>query len=82
MAHGKEAACSAVHPGVVDPGSISGLGRSPGGNGNPPQYIFPGEPNGQRSLVRYGPWGRKELDTSEQLTHSFALYHCHYQNYH
>ena len=31
---GKESACN-----VGDPGSIPGLGRSPGeGNGNPPQY--------------------------------------------
>ena len=24
--------------------------------------------HGQRSLVDYGPWGRKELDTTEQLS--------------
>ena len=39
---------------VGDPGSIPGLGRSPGeGNGTPLQYSW-------RSLVGYGPWGYKE----------------------
>ena len=27
--------------------------------------ILPGESHGQRSLVGYSPWGRKELDTTE-----------------
>ena len=30
--------------------------------------FLPGEFHGQRSLVGYSPWGRKELDTTEQLT--------------
>ena len=29
--------------------------------------ILPGESHGQRSLVGYSPWGRKESDTTEQL---------------
>ena len=38
---------------------------SPGeGHGSPLQY-FCAESHGQRSLVGYGPWGRKELDTTE-----------------
>ena len=42
----QESACSAG-----DPGSIPGLGRSPGGgNGNPLQYSCLGNPSGQRSL--------------------------------
>ena len=65
---GKESACSAG-----DPGSISGLGRSPGeGNGNPLQYSCLENPHGQRSLVGYSPWGCKESDTTERL--STALY--------
>ena len=53
---GKESACN-----VGDPGSIPGLGRSPGeGNGYPLQkngYPFlPGKFHGQRSLVGYSPW--------------------------
>ena len=50
-----------------DPGSIPGSGRSHGeGNGNPFQY-YCGKSNGQRSLVGYSPWGRKESDMTEQL---------------
>ena len=47
-----------------DPGSVAGLGRSPGeGNGNPLQYSFlPGESHGQWSLVGYSPYGCEELD--------------------
>ena len=39
------------------------------GNGNPLQFL-PGESHGQRSLVGYSPWGHKELDMTEQLTHT------------
>ena len=45
-------------------GSIPSLGRSPGeGNGYP--LRLPGEFRGQRSLVGYRPWGRRELCTTE-----------------
>ena len=37
------------------------------GNGNPLQYFLPGKFHGQRSLVGYSPWSRKELDMTEQL---------------
>ena len=30
--------------------------------------FFPGESQGQRSLVGYSPWGCKELDRTERLT--------------
>jgi len=44
---------------------VQGWGRSSGEwNGN--QFIFlPGEFHGQRNLVGYSPWGRKESDTTE-----------------
>ena len=29
--------------------------------------LLPGKSHGQRSLVGYSPWGRKELDTTERL---------------
>ena len=29
--------------------------------------LLPGKSHGQRSLVGYSPWGRKESDTTEQL---------------
>ena len=51
-----------------DMGSIPGLGRSPGvGNGNTLQYSCLEESHGQRSLVGYSLWGRKESDTTERL---------------
>ena len=31
-------------------------------------YILPEESHGQRSLVGYSPWGRKELDMTERPT--------------
>ena len=46
-----------------DMGSIPGSGRSPGeGNGNPLQYSCLENPQGEKSLVGYSPWGRKERD--------------------
>ena len=61
---GKESAYN-----VRDLGSIPGLGRSPrGGHGNPLQYSCLENPHGQRSLVGYSPWGRKESDMTEQLS--------------
>ena len=60
---GKESACNAG-----DPGSIPGLGRSPGGgHGNPLQYSFLENPHGQRSLAGYS-HGITESDTTEQLS--------------
>ena len=34
--------------------------------------FLPGEFHGQRSLADYSPWGHKELDTIEQLTHKIV----------
>ena len=69
---GSDGKASAYNAG--DPGSIPGLGRSSGeGNGNPLQYFclenlqYPCLENGQRSVVGYSPWGRKESDTTEWL---------------
>ena len=51
---------------VRDSGLIPGSGRSPGGgHGNPLQNSCLENPRGQRSLVGYSPWGRKELETTE-----------------
>ena len=64
VSDGKESTCNAG-----DLGSIPGLGRSPGeGNGYPLQYSCLENPHGQRSLAGYGPWGREESDTTEQLS--------------
>ena len=65
---GKASACNAGDP---DPGSIPGLGRSPGeGNGNPLWYFclenpMDGEACRLQSKVGYSLWGHKELDTIE-----------------
>ena len=49
-----------------DLGSISGLGGSPGGgNGRSLQDSCLENPM-DRSLVGYSPWGRKDLDMTEQ----------------
>ena len=54
---------------VEDLGLIPGSGRSPReGNGNPLQYWC------LENSVGYNPWGRKELDTTEQL-------HFHFLNF-
>ena len=36
----------------------------------PTPVFLPRESHGQRSLVEYSPWGCKELDTTEQPTHT------------
>ena len=62
---GKESACSAE-----DLGSIPGSGRSLEKEMATTPVFLPGEFHGQRSLVGYSPWGHKESDTTEQLTHT------------
>ena len=48
-----------------DAGSILGQ-EDPLEEGMAPHSIFlPAEPHGQRSLVGYSPWGRKESDMTE-----------------
>ena len=61
---GKQSACNAG-----DLGSILGPERSPGGgHGNPLWYSYLENPHGQRSLVGYSPWHRKDLDMTERLS--------------
>ena len=51
-----------------DPHLLPGSGRSPGeGNGCP--VSLPGQSQAQRRLAGYSPWGRKESDRTERLTH-------------
>ena len=67
---GSEGKVSAYNAG--DPGSIPGLGRSPGeGNGKHTPVFLPGKSHALRSLVGYSPWGRKESDTTEWLHFHF-----------
>ena len=45
------------------------VGKTPCRRAWQPTPVFlPGESHRQRSLAGYSPWGRKQLDTSEQLT--------------
>ena len=58
---GKESACNAGD--TEDAGSITLLGRCPGGGRWKPTPIFlPEKSHGQRNLVGYSPWGHKESD--------------------
>ena len=60
---GKASACNAG-----DPGLIPGLGKIPWRRKwQPTPVLLPGKFHGQRSLVGYSPWGRKESDKTEQL---------------
>ena len=60
----KESACN-----MGNLGSIPGLGRSPGGgHGNPLQCSCLENPHRQRNLAGFSPKGRKELDTTQQLS--------------
>ena len=60
---GKESPCDAG-----DPVSIPGLGRSLGeGKGYPLWY------SGLENSGLYNPWGHKESDTTERLSHIFLL---------
>ena len=38
----------------------------------PTPVLLPGKFHGQRSLVGYSPWGRKESDTTERLHFTYA----------
>ena len=63
----KESACNAG-----DLGLIPGLGRyTRGENDNPLQYSCLENSTDKRSLEGYSPWGYKELNTTELLTHTF-----------
>ena len=46
----------------------------------PTPVLLPGQSHGQRSLVGYSPWGRKESDTTERLHFHFTIvYFLHVQ---
>ena len=60
---------------VREVGSVPRLGRSPGGGRawQPTRILLPGESHGQRSLVGYSLWGRKELDMTEVIACTHVL---------
>ena len=41
----------------------------------PTAILLPGEFHGQRNLVGYSPWGRKELDLTNTFTFHFQSLH-------
>ena len=66
---GKESACN-----EGDLGSISELGKSPGGgHGNPLQYSCLEKPHGQKSVAGYSPGGLKESDMNEAAEHTSVI---------
>ena len=54
-------------------GQVQELGFEPRPHKKPTPGFLPGKFHGQRSLVGYSPWGRKESDTTEQLNDSLVL---------
>ena len=57
-----------------DPGSIPGLGRSPGeGNGYPLQYSCLENPMDRGAWWATLSWGHRELYTTEQVTVSLSI---------
>ena len=60
---------------IENMGSIPALGKFPGGGHGNPLQCLPGESHGQRSLMGYGPLGRKELDMTEVTQHTHTHKH-------
>ena len=59
-------------------GSRPHVGKIPRGRSSQPAPAFlPGKSHGQRSLVDYSPWGRKELNRTEATKHVHASTHTH-----
>ena len=59
---------------VEDVGLVSGQKKM--GKLQPTPVFLPGKSHGQRSLVGYSPWGRKESDTTEQLNKKKHVFRC------
>ena len=72
----KESACNSADLGLI-PGFNPWVRKIPWGRKWQPTPIFlPEESHGQRSLAGYSPWGLKELDMTEQLTHTSSDVGC------
>ena len=67
----RESACNAG-----DPGSLPWVGKIPWRREWEPTPVFlPEESHGLKSLTGYSPWGHKESDMTEQLTHTHIHTH-------
>ena len=61
-------------PAMKRPGFDPWVGKSPWRRKWQPTPVFlPGESHGQRTLIGYSPWGRKESDTTERLHFHFSF---------
>ena len=49
--------------------NVDGIGRRR--QWHPTPVLLPGKSHGQRNLVGYSPWSRKEFDTTERLHFHF-----------
>ena len=67
---GKESACNAGRRPGFDPWVRKLPWRR---KWQPTPVLLPGESHGQRSLAGYSPWGHKESDTTERLTHTRTM---------
>ena len=68
----KESTCNARDLGLILVGKIPWRRKR-----QPTPVFMPGEFHGQSSLVGYSPWGCKESDVTEQLTHTHTHTHTH-----
>ena len=58
-----------------DPGSIPGLGKMPWRRKEQPTPVsLPGGSQGEAWQAAYSPWGLKESNTIEQLTHTKSIH--------
>ena len=65
------------------PGFNPWVGKIPWRSVWPSTLVFlPGKFHGQRSLTSYRPWGHKELDTTEWITHTHTHTHTPLCCYH
>ena len=74
---GKESACNAEDTGDVDRFDPWVRKIPWSRKWQPTPVSLPGESHGQRRLVGDSPWGHKESDMTEQLTHTRTCAHTH-----
>ena len=78
----KESGCKGIHLQCKRPGFDPWAGKIPWRRAWQPTRVFlPGEFHGQRSLVAYSPWGRKESDMTEWITFSPSLFNTQHNEW-
>ena len=71
LAHSVVVLVWSSHQGMSNAPQPHGHGRK---RWQPTPVFLPGESHGQRSLVGYSPWGCKESNTAEWLTHTGSIH--------